>query len=212
MNNLWRIFNWKWGLPQTRFGARPANFSRPVRHMCKYAGISISLEYLTGSTTQAIVNLMPQDRLGPNALCLLKGRNQICTYIYTYIYIHIYIYAHIYIYTHIYTFCKDNGYTPNFRSKKLPSQSKCPETEVMPCVWINSRSTSGLTAAWPAALHAPHHRDECVSSFALPRRTDCLFHPPERWWPPQRENLHEDILHFNFNAYVVFGRRGWRHP
>ena len=68
--------------PKRDFGARPVNFLPPVCHMCKRARIFISLEYLIGSTTQAIMNFMPQDRLGPNALCVLEGRNQICTYIY----------------------------------------------------------------------------------------------------------------------------------
>ena len=72
--------------PKRDLGARPVNFSPPVCHMCKRARIFISLEYLIGSTTQPIMNLMPQDRLGPNALCVLEGRSQICTYIYIYIY------------------------------------------------------------------------------------------------------------------------------
>ena len=76
--------------PKRDLGTRPVNCSPPVRHMCKRARIFISLIYLFGSTTQTIMNFMPQDRLGPNALCVLEGRNQICTYIYTciwYIYI-----------------------------------------------------------------------------------------------------------------------------
>ena len=27
------------------------------------------------------MNIMPHDRVGPNALCVLEGRNQVCTYI-----------------------------------------------------------------------------------------------------------------------------------
>lgn len=44
------------------------------------ARIFISLTYLFGSTTQTIMNFMSQDRLGPNALCVLEGRSQFCTY------------------------------------------------------------------------------------------------------------------------------------
>ena len=68
--------------PKRDLGTQPVHCSPPVRHMCKRTRIFISLLYLFGSTTQAIINFMPQDRLGPNALCVLEGRNQICTYIY----------------------------------------------------------------------------------------------------------------------------------
>ena len=60
-------------------GARPVNFSTPVRHMCKRARIFISLEYLIGFTTQPIMIFMPHERLGPNAFCVLQGKSQIRT-------------------------------------------------------------------------------------------------------------------------------------
>ena len=72
--------------PKRDLGARPVNFSPTVRHVWKLARIFISLEHLIGSTTQTIMNFMPQDRLSPNALCVLEGRNQICTYQYSYWY------------------------------------------------------------------------------------------------------------------------------
>ena len=68
--------------PKRDLGTRPVNYSPPVRHMCKRARIFMSLVYLFGSTTQTIMNFMPQDRLGRNALCVLEGRNQICTHPY----------------------------------------------------------------------------------------------------------------------------------
>ena len=59
-----------------------------------HSKIFISLEYLIGSTTQPTMNFMPQQRLGPNLLCVDQATNQIYTYgnIYIWKYIYIYIY------------------------------------------------------------------------------------------------------------------------
>ena len=68
--------------PKRDLGARPVSFSPPVRHMCKRARIFISLDYLAGSTMQAIMNFMRHECLGPNSFCVLEGRNQIYTCIF----------------------------------------------------------------------------------------------------------------------------------
>ena len=66
--------------PKQDLGTRPRNVSPPVSHMCKRARIFISFVYLIGSTTQSIINVMTQNRLGSNTLFVLKGRNQIDTH------------------------------------------------------------------------------------------------------------------------------------
>ena len=63
------------------FGHTRWTFPRPSVTCAKRSRVSIPPEFMIGSTMQPIMNSMPQDRAGPNALCVLQGRNQICTYI-----------------------------------------------------------------------------------------------------------------------------------